>query len=268
VLPPPIETPGQLTSFRNLSHLLTSNEVPLDAEAASISQLVTDGQNRVDSLTASIDILQSMLAPLLSQRDELVESVRRHKAVLSPVRRMPPELICAICEMAPPHKRYIDGDVVDQPPWRLGQICRAWRGSALSYPSLWTSIHILVPPLTAQLPDISMIETILARSANRPLNVRFDYYVPPCFLFTPNDFLPSNLDRNRWADRKCRERPRSTSSRRGPASTLEKFEVTGLPVVYEPLSRLFLTATNLRVVSSLIPISNEHHLPSSSGGIK
>ncbi|KAJ7661350.1 hypothetical protein DFH06DRAFT_943334, partial [Mycena polygramma] len=64
------------------------------------------------------------------------EHLREHRAILHPLRRAPPELICEIfaCTLDS-----LDGvDIFSPaPPWYLGQICQSWRLWALAYPRLW-----------------------------------------------------------------------------------------------------------------------------------
>ncbi|KAJ7653961.1 hypothetical protein DFH06DRAFT_1203331 [Mycena polygramma] len=52
------------------------------------------------------------------------------------------------------------------PPWYLGQICRAWRTSALTYPALWCLVTITHR-------DQPLIETQLLRSAHAQLEVHW-----------------------------------------------------------------------------------------------
>ncbi|KAJ6530296.1 hypothetical protein B0H19DRAFT_912814, partial [Mycena capillaripes] len=122
---------------------LTSNKVPLDAGMTSIRTIVSEGQDQIDTLNAQIDSLQAALAQLVQKRDEIEEFVRAHRAIVSPIRRVPPELICQILALALPS----DGEAVaNNPPWYLGHICQSWRLCALASPDLWRFIAIPSPP--------------------------------------------------------------------------------------------------------------------------
>ncbi|KAJ7460318.1 hypothetical protein FB451DRAFT_1096843 [Mycena latifolia] len=160
------------------THLINSNDVPLDREVPEIHHIIANSQDRLDALDSQIDSLHATLAQLVRRRDEMAEDVHKHKAVLSPVRRVPPELLCAIFWMALPFTRRVqgraNGDLVTQAPWHLGQVCRKWRETALAYPHLWSSIHIVHPPRPLRFRDIypqPMLETQLQRSGSRPLDV-------------------------------------------------------------------------------------------------
>jgi hypothetical protein len=128
----------------DLSRLLKSNEPPLPAHVSSIRQAVTFSQLRVDALIARIATLKaSMPDQLIEERDETADRLTQYTGVLSAVRRIPPELICEILSWASPRTRNIGENIVAQPPLHLGHICRSWRDTALAYPFVWNSFHIL-----------------------------------------------------------------------------------------------------------------------------
>ncbi|KAJ7635767.1 hypothetical protein DFH06DRAFT_1220366 [Mycena polygramma] len=158
----PPAPPG--ASSPDLVRLLTSNEVPLDAEIRAVGTIVADGQQQADALNAQITDLQTILTRLVRKRDETVERVLRHSAILAPVRRVPMELLCEIFALT-----LLGDDTAGRPPWYLAHICRSWRFSALAYPSLWTSITIP----NSRHSMLPMIETQLLRSADAPLTVHW-----------------------------------------------------------------------------------------------
>ncbi|KAJ7792494.1 hypothetical protein B0H14DRAFT_166838 [Mycena olivaceomarginata] len=148
--------------LRDFHRLLTSNDVPLDPQIPFIRDIVSDGQKQVDALEAAI-------ARLTRKRDEIAENIRQHRAILSPVRRMPPELVCEILVLSLSSDD--DRDIATEPPWHLGHICRFWRHCVLAYPALWSSITIPSSSSSDPHPLISMIEIQLVRCADAPLRV-------------------------------------------------------------------------------------------------
>ncbi|KAJ7044955.1 hypothetical protein C8F04DRAFT_1067155 [Mycena alexandri] len=136
----------------DFSHLITSNNLPLDSDIPFIRAIVRDGETQVDALNEQIH-------DLVQRRDRAAEHVRQHRAILSPVRRLPPELLCEIFELSSNDKG---------PSWHVGHICRSWRHTALSYPPLWSSIAI---SSTLSLETMTSIQTQLLRSANVPLDI-------------------------------------------------------------------------------------------------
>ncbi|KAJ6595118.1 hypothetical protein DFH09DRAFT_1413043 [Mycena vulgaris] len=104
------------SSRADFTHLLASNDVPLDTEITTLRKLVADEQVRVHALNAQIDSLRAALAQLVQERTEILELVRGHKSILSPVCRMSPELLCEIFVLLPPHTRRIGAEEIQQPP--------------------------------------------------------------------------------------------------------------------------------------------------------
>ncbi|KAJ7040471.1 hypothetical protein C8F04DRAFT_1082433 [Mycena alexandri] len=144
-LPLPVDC---LSSSRDLTHLLASNEVPLDQ--ICLLSATSSPAARVGDIF----------------RDDTANDIHRHRAILSPIRHIPPELLCGIFLLT------LDGneDTSKKPPWYLGQICRAWRHSALSFPNLWSSIT--VPSVSSGDSGlVSLVEAQLLRSAKAPLDV-------------------------------------------------------------------------------------------------
>ncbi|KAJ7044960.1 hypothetical protein C8F04DRAFT_520116 [Mycena alexandri] len=136
----------------DFSHLITSNNLPLDSDIPFIRAIVRDGEIQVDALNEQIH-------DLVQRRDRAAEHVRKHRAIISPVRRLPPELLSEIFVLSFDDKG---------PPWHVGHICRSWRHTALSYPPLWSSIAISP---TSSLENITGIQAQLLRSANAPLDI-------------------------------------------------------------------------------------------------
>ncbi|KAJ6525986.1 hypothetical protein B0H19DRAFT_908796, partial [Mycena capillaripes] len=90
-------------------------------------------------MEAQIHDLSATLAQFSQRRDEALKRVRQHHDILSPVRRVPPELVCEIFTWTV-SSNDAAGEaimVVKTPPWYLGHISRSWRHTALSFGSLW-----------------------------------------------------------------------------------------------------------------------------------
>ncbi|KAJ7888291.1 hypothetical protein B0H13DRAFT_1888466 [Mycena leptocephala] len=125
----------------DLTRLLTTNDVPPDSEVPVIQDIVSEGQKWLDTLDVQIEALHTSIAELLQMRDGKAEHVRQHRAIISPIRRVPQELVCEILALTLSRDKR-DEDRALQPPWYLGHICRSWRHAALSFGSLWSSITI------------------------------------------------------------------------------------------------------------------------------
>ncbi|KAJ7654033.1 hypothetical protein DFH06DRAFT_520939 [Mycena polygramma] len=155
------------------AYLFTSNDVPLDSEMASICQLVSDGAHMLGVLDGQISALEDLLAQVVHKREEVVEQVRRNQAMISPVRRIPQELICEVFGWVALSDDDAEEDAngLNAPPWYLGHICQSWRASALSCPRLWTSVTIPRSPPSPR--DRLLVETQILHSAHASLKVHW-----------------------------------------------------------------------------------------------
>ncbi|KAJ7622479.1 hypothetical protein FB45DRAFT_689065, partial [Roridomyces roridus] len=78
-----------------------------------------------------------LAASMTSEADTVVSTTLNFLNDSSPVRRVPPEVLCEIFARVRPVPRRISFYEVEQPPWILGHICRLWRDTALACPRLW-----------------------------------------------------------------------------------------------------------------------------------
>ncbi|KAJ7625877.1 hypothetical protein FB45DRAFT_1084557 [Roridomyces roridus] len=92
-----------------------------------------------------------------------------HKVLISPVRRLPPELFQEIFLACLPteHNAIMS---VTQPPLIFGRICSGWRALALSTAALWASLHLPLDYIfDKEIPDAPM--TWLERSRGAPISL-------------------------------------------------------------------------------------------------
>ncbi|KAF8201165.1 hypothetical protein K438DRAFT_1821502 [Mycena galopus ATCC 62051] len=153
---------------------LNTNYVPSDSEILLIRALLVDPADELARIDTRIEELEVALKQLKEQRASLKGPIHAHRALISPMRRVPDDVLVEIFLSCLPseHNSLID---FAEAPLVLGRICRHWRSVAYSTPRLWSSIHI--PPL-----DYLCTPEWLERSATCPLSVSlFDY---------TNSFIP------------------------------------------------------------------------------
>ncbi|KAJ7622300.1 hypothetical protein FB45DRAFT_798391 [Roridomyces roridus] len=154
--------------------LFTSNICPVDSDAAAAKRFIAAAESFIGVLDCRIEILRAVLDQLVAERGHLSSRIAQHRVILSPVRRIPPELICEILAWIPPQSRKIGRHVVEQPPWQLAHICRSWRQAALACPSLWSSFSVLHHGYPVSFPP-EMIETQLFHTGSQPLDIYFGW---------------------------------------------------------------------------------------------
>ncbi|KAJ7509686.1 hypothetical protein B0H11DRAFT_1658000, partial [Mycena galericulata] len=114
---------------------LSTNRPPLEHEIISIRSVLAEVVARKMRLDSQIDALQSALDKCLKDRRSLKEEIKKHEGTLSPLRRMPPELLSLVFRSVYPTTP--DRYNADPAPWTVSQVCRYWRAVVLSQPSFW-----------------------------------------------------------------------------------------------------------------------------------
>lgn len=123
----------------SFQHHLHTNEPPPDFEATRLRNTLLheapDGVRRLDQKVAR---LLAAADDARAERDTLQTFIDCHKVILSPVRRIPPEIISEIFL----HTCGYRYDVFNsrEGPWVLGQICSRWRAVALNCSTIWSSM--------------------------------------------------------------------------------------------------------------------------------
>ncbi|TFK34143.1 hypothetical protein BDQ12DRAFT_657206, partial [Crucibulum laeve] len=116
------------------SPLCKSNDTPSPEEAVYASNIVSEGIAEIQNLDAQISKTKELLSQLVSHRERIVAYVDAHKSVLSPIRRLPPEILTLIfLHISSPIR-------VDQPdffPWNVTRVSALWRSVMLSTKEVW-----------------------------------------------------------------------------------------------------------------------------------
>ncbi|KAJ8082076.1 hypothetical protein AAF712_006065 [Marasmius tenuissimus] len=157
-------------------HLLNSNDYPRDEDAESIRKVLHQVDSDLKPLISEIDRLKAIVADLEAARETLVNFAREHRAVLSPTRRLPSEILQAIFLHCLPDRHSEDSfDIWDvkQAPWVLTQVCRRWRSIGMGYTRLWE--HVVLHATSLKRPirgRIQLLQTHIDRAVELPLRVR------------------------------------------------------------------------------------------------
>ncbi|KAJ7161825.1 hypothetical protein C8R43DRAFT_991535 [Mycena crocata] len=124
------------------THRLGTNYCPSDEEVADIQALIFESSPQLNSLTDEIAAMQRSIDKLTKERDSLAAYLEAHKALLSPIRRIPLDIIQEIfIACTPAHRNCVMS--AKEAPVLLGRICSSWRCISLSTPRLWSRLHIV-----------------------------------------------------------------------------------------------------------------------------
>ena len=118
--------------------------IPSASEILDIKNLLTEPLARLCTLDAEIERLNSIICVLYDQRNALNEEIEAHRALISPFRRLPLDVMGEIfAHCLPTHHNAVMS--IREAPLLLGRVCSAWRSITLSTPQLWASLHIPTP---------------------------------------------------------------------------------------------------------------------------
>ncbi|KAF8201144.1 hypothetical protein K438DRAFT_1821460 [Mycena galopus ATCC 62051] len=131
----------------------------------------------------------------IEERDTLRGYVDAHRALMSPIRRLPLDTIEDIFMACLPADRNCVMSA-QEVPVLLGRICSSWRAISLSQPQLWSRLHIAEPkvlpdPLVAQ--RLELTTAWLRRSGDCPLSISLESH--PYWSSSPSPLIPFS---SRW----------------------------------------------------------------------
>ncbi|KAJ7437756.1 hypothetical protein FB451DRAFT_1305118 [Mycena latifolia] len=163
---------------------LGTNYCPED-EIAQIRNFLADPTLRLKHVAEG-----AQLQKALDERVRLRAYIDAHRALISPVRRLPVDVIQKIFIACLPTRRNCVMSAAEAPVL-LGRICSSWRTISLSTPHLWSRLHIVEPACPED--NLVLFEEKLAqrrqttkmwlsRSGQCPLSISLK-----C-TFGPNDF--------------------------------------------------------------------------------
>ncbi|KAJ7605416.1 hypothetical protein FB45DRAFT_1069376 [Roridomyces roridus] len=157
--------------------LVSSNDAPSSLQIDTISAAIGKAETHLVRVKEAIAILTA-------QGNELEVFLQNHRAVMSPLRRLPNEMLSEI------FLRCMDFDAPFDPvrneAWVLARVCRRWRSVASTTSHLWS--HFIFPQdeytgrPRARLIPRRLWETQLERAYPSPLTIRFPHHAGPELL--------------------------------------------------------------------------------------
>ncbi|KAK0477487.1 hypothetical protein EDD18DRAFT_1210742 [Armillaria luteobubalina] len=161
-------------------HLLQCNESPTDAELSKFQETVKTAPGRLAELDEKIAQARKSLDALTLERIAIEADMGDAKALSSPVRRLPPDIVRAICLDTIPSPFEIMSTLDShsslnhtKPPWTLSQVCRSWRSIIVTSSELWSSMSLVLSNSFSSsiFSQMFMLGLRFERSQNAPLTV-------------------------------------------------------------------------------------------------
>lgn len=118
----------------------SNKEVPENVRH-DLRMCLSTSQKEMGHMDAKIEGLEEQLTQLYETKSRLQEHIDRFECVLSPIRRVPTDVLHTIFFHCLPtgHDPIISAR---EAPLLLTRICRVWRQTAFTSPSLWAKIYI------------------------------------------------------------------------------------------------------------------------------
>ncbi|KAJ6561811.1 hypothetical protein B0H19DRAFT_1026608 [Mycena capillaripes] len=161
-------------------HLLHTNVAPTTQECAQITgYILVQSQRELAQLDDEMERLhvhfnderfQKRLTQLNTKRAALAADIDAHSALLSPIRRVPDDVLREIFVASLPET---NNAVISsrESPLLLCGVTSGWRQVALSTPWLWSSLHLVIPDEPYIKNRSFLIERWLTRSGILPLSL-------------------------------------------------------------------------------------------------
>ncbi|KAG1874533.1 hypothetical protein DFJ58DRAFT_757539 [Suillus subalutaceus] len=135
---------------------------PTEDDMVLIHQTMMADEQAIQELNSEMTILYSVLERLRLQKDKHRENIRRARSLLTPARRLPPELLARIFEICA-KSGWTRAPVV------VSQVCSAWRKAA-AFPRVWS--HLFLDLRSGN--SIGKVEFWLNKVQHAPLHITLD----------------------------------------------------------------------------------------------
>ncbi|KAG2037882.1 hypothetical protein BDR03DRAFT_955769 [Suillus americanus] len=122
--------------------------------------------------------IHTLQQQLFEQKNKIIKSINLHKRLVSPLWRLPTEVLSQIfCHCLPqiPKLDELQPPSTLTAPMLLTKICRQWREIAVGMPSLWCMLSVKVDDRNWQQAAF-FYNTWLKRARGRPLSLRLRFY--------------------------------------------------------------------------------------------
>ncbi|KAJ6580643.1 hypothetical protein B0H19DRAFT_483248 [Mycena capillaripes] len=166
-----------LDAFPRHQRLLNCNEPPEDSDMTLIHSVLSTTGARLALLDQDISQLRDRLKQLEEDRTSLSSFHAQNNAILSPLRKVPAEVLSEIFLWTLPstrESRQRPRFLTTDSPWFLTHISRRWRAVAISHSSLWSLVVIRYSQEVGSsiAYPLSMVETQVARAQKLKIHFR------------------------------------------------------------------------------------------------
>ncbi|CAK5283666.1 unnamed protein product [Mycena citricolor] len=121
--------------------LLHSNELPSPFDIPIVESYISQHDLHLERIQVDLEKIRATLRPLERVQDLLLSTRRRHQAIVSPLRRLPAEVLSEIFHHSLPDTNDLvlrrSFNLLDS-PWVVTHVSRRWRTVAMETRALWS----------------------------------------------------------------------------------------------------------------------------------
>ena len=178
-----------------------TNSAPPDDQRDHVRSLLAEPTAELEAVEEDITRLQARLADIQRRKRELTSYVEDLGALLSPIKRMPPEIMARVFDFCGDvHVRGPHCEPSRYAPLLLGSVCRSWRTLSLALPRLWTALYLDLPTSGTLDKQEEILDAWIHRSRPFPISLWLwnDFLtddVPAIFLRRLSCIITENADR-------------------------------------------------------------------------
>jgi hypothetical protein len=119
---------------------------PSDAETPLIKALIQQKLDAIAGIDKEIKDLEDSLAALKARRKASKIFVRKHRALVAPIKRLPPDILSTVFLACLPAIERPEASMAgNNPAVVISHVCRHWRQLAFDTPLLWSRIRLVIP---------------------------------------------------------------------------------------------------------------------------
>jgi len=124
--------------------LLENNDPPSESTILEVRESLKAPLNELQEIETDVKRLEELMEAMKIKRQGIQKTIDDHNIILSPVRRLPPDVLHEIFfHCLPTHRNPVMKS--SESPILLTRICSLWRSIALTSPRIWSRIHIPLP---------------------------------------------------------------------------------------------------------------------------
>ncbi|RXW20245.1 hypothetical protein EST38_g5612 [Candolleomyces aberdarensis] len=147
-----------------------------DAEIPLIKALIEQELDVIGSIDKKIKDIEDSLAALKVRRKASKIFIRKHRALIAPIKRLPPDILSTVFLACLPVIESTEAAITpNHPAVVISHVCRQWRQLSLDTALLWSRIQLILPYVNydrfppAQEVDLNAETAALFESAVRRL---------------------------------------------------------------------------------------------------